>query len=59
MDGIFPGVGLFFGVLAVIFVANVSVVAMGIPFLSITLGIAFLGWVVWGIAALVAGAVRG
>ena len=58
MDGIFPGVGLFFGVLAVIFVANVGVIAMGIPFLSIALAIAFLGWIVWGIAALVAGAVR-
>jgi hypothetical protein len=58
MDGIFPGVGLFFGVLVIIFVANVGVVAMGIPFLSITLGIAFLGWIVWGIAVLVAGGMR-
>ena len=58
MDGIFPGVGLFFGVLAVIFVANLGVVAMGIPLLSISLAIAFLGWIVWGIAALVARAVR-
>ena len=58
MDGIFPGAGLFFGVLAVIVVANLGVVAVGIPLLSISLGIAFLGWIVWGIAALVAGAVR-
>ena len=58
MDGIFPGAGLFFGILLVIGILAVVVAITGIPLLPVTLGIAFLGWIVWGIVALVASGMR-
>ena len=58
MDGIFPGVGLFFGILLVIGILAVVFAVVGIPFLPAVIGVAFLGWIVWGIVALVASGMR-
>ena len=58
MDGIFPGAGLFFGILLVIGIPVVVVAVVGMPFLPIAFGAAFLGWIVWGVMALVARKLR-
>ena len=58
MDGIFPGAGLFFGILLVIGILAVVVAVGGIPFLPVAFGAAFLGWIVWGMMALVASWMR-
>ena len=58
MDGIFPGVGLFFGVLLVIGILAVVVAMIGIPLLPTVFGVAFTVWIVWGIVELIASGMR-
>lgn len=52
MDDKYPGVATFFVVLAIIIIANIVVMAVGIPYLPIVLGIAFAGWLGWGLVTL-------
>ena len=49
MTDLFPGLKTFLIVLATIFIANIVVVAIGIPYLPFIIGIAFLAWLIWGL----------
>ena len=49
MISMFPGKGMFWAVFISIVVANVIIVATGIPYLSWVITVAFFGWILWGL----------